>query len=73
MTDYVIDWTTLAQNLRAAGLPPAQVDTRIGAWRGFTAKIAAGASHEPKFSQAMKLLDLHVALCGEEKTGELMK
>jgi hypothetical protein len=67
----IIAWQTCALNLRQAGMPLAQVDRRIGEWKGFAAKLANGDIQEPKFSQGLKLLDLHVALCGEEKTAAL--
>lgn len=68
-----VDWSRCALDLRAAGMALAAVDRRIGEWAGFTAKVANGDIKEPKFSQGIELLDLHEALCGAEKTKELLQ
>ena len=67
----IIDWVQLALNIRAAGLPLRRADARIGRHLDFVGKIARGEIQEPKFSDGLALLNLHVDVCGVERTAGL--
>ena len=71
-TDIKVNWERLALNIRAAGVPLVKASKQIGEHHGFVAQLARGEVLEPKFSQGMALLNLHVDVCGEEKTAGLL-
>lgn len=66
-----VDWQRLALNLRSVGVPHIQASKAIGEHPGFVAQIARGEINEPKFSQGVALLNLHVDRCGPDKTAAL--
>ena len=70
--DYKVDWQRAALNIRAhRSLQSAS--KVIGEHSGLLAQFSRGEVAEPKFSQAMKILDLHTDLCGPEMTHQLLK
>lgn len=66
-----VDWQRLALDLRSVGVPHVQASRLIGEHPGFVAQLARGEVAEPKFSQGVALLNLHVDRCGPEKTEAL--
>lgn len=68
-----VDWVKLALNLRQAGLPLVLASKSVGQHDGFVAQLARGEVSEPKFSQGLALLNLHVDVCGAEQTEALAK
>lgn len=66
-----VDWQRLALDLRGAGLPLVLAAKAIGAHPGFVAQLARGEVAEPKFSDGLALLNLHVDRCGPERTEAL--
>ena len=68
-----VDWTRLALDLRQARMPTAKASRAIGAHKLYVDQLARGEIQEPKFSQGMALLDLHVDVCGPDKTRELLR
>ncbi len=68
-----VDWQQLALDIRHAGVPLRTASRRIGENTGFVSQLARGEVREPKFSQGMALLDLHVDVCGAENTRALLK
>lgn len=69
----VVDWQKLALDLRTAGVPHVQASRAIGEHPGYVAQLARGEVREPKFSQAVALLNLHCDRCGAERTEALGK
>ncbi len=66
-----VNWQRLALDLRGAGLPLVLAAKAIGAHPGYVAQIARGEIAEPKFSDGVALLNLHVDKLGAEKTAAL--
>lgn len=66
-----VDWQRLALNLRSAGVPHIQASKAIGGHPGLVAQLARGEVVEPKFSQAVALLNLHCDKCGPDRTEAL--
>lgn len=64
----MIDWQKLSLDIRQSGMPLARADDALGEYRGFVAQLSRGEIAEPKFSQGIALLNLHVDICGPEKT-----
>lgn len=64
----MIDWQRLALDIRQSGTSLARADDHIGEYKGFVSQLARGEIKEPKFTPGLKLLNLHVDLCGHEKT-----
>jgi hypothetical protein len=73
LTEIRVDWQRAALNIRKH-ISLAKASEVIGEHEGYLAQIARGElTTEPKFSKALKILDLHTDLCGETATSELRK
>jgi hypothetical protein len=58
-TAYRLDWSVLLNRLRArSNTPLTQVGKRVGMCERTINRLARGEIAEPRFSQAMQLLDL---------------
>lgn len=66
-----INWQQLALNLRYHK-PLWQVSLSLGLNRDYVGKFSRGEIQEPKFSDGIALLDLHLDLCGIEKHKKLL-
>jgi hypothetical protein len=66
----MIDWQRCMLNIRSAGMAVTRASEQCGMDPATGMRIARGDGKEPRFSQGMKLLDLHLALC-PDKHGEL--
>ena len=59
----MINWQTVTLNLRTHYKPLSTVAKEVGSdWRHLN-RLARGDVREPKFSTALRLLDLHLDLC----------
>jgi hypothetical protein len=67
-----VDWQMLALNLRRHG-SLRQISTDLGMHKDYLSHIARKEIKEPKFSDGINMLNLHVDLCGREKTRELYR
>jgi hypothetical protein len=68
LTEIRVDWQRAALNIRAH-ISLAKAAKMLGEHPGFLAQIARDEMKtEPRFSKALKILDLHTELCGEEAT-----
>lgn len=68
-----VDWQKLALDLRMVGVSHTKAALAIGAHKGFVAQLARGEVAEPKFSDGIALLNLHVDRCGADRTEALGK
>jgi len=60
----MIDWQRITLDLRQK-MPCRQIDREyLGRHLDYTAKITRGEIAEPRYSDGVKLLDLHQQLCG---------
>lgn len=60
----MIDWQRITLDLRQK-IPCREIDRRhLHRHLDYTAKIARGEIVEPKYSDGVKLLELHKTLCG---------
>ena len=66
-----INWQRATMNIRQSGMSLQAASKRIGANKNALAQLARGEINEPKFSQGIAILDLHVDLCGVDMTREL--
>ena len=66
-----INWQRAALNIRQSGMSLQAASKQIGANKNALAQLARGEINEPKFSQGIAILDLHVDLCGVNMTREL--
>lgn len=62
----MIDWQKVILNLRASGLSASATARRVKADAATVQRLARGEIKEPRFSQGLALLDLHLALCPEK-------
>ena len=62
----LIDWQQIVLNLRTAGVSQTAIAKRINMDATNVRRLGNGEKKEPTFSQGMKLLDLHEALCPEK-------
>ena len=69
----VIDWQRVALNIqRHTSLQAAS--RKIGRHNGFLSQIARGEmTTEPGFTDALRLLDMHLDLCGKEETKNIIR
>lgn len=58
-----VDWSLIVTNLRGAGMSARGIARKCGTSAQTVSMLQQGTQVEPKFSQGMKLLDLHYALC----------
>lgn len=68
-----VDWSRLALDLRVHGVSHVSASKRVGESKGFVAQLARGEILEPKFSQGILLLNLHVDVCGSARTRALLR
>ena len=68
-----VDWSRLLLNLRRAGISNAAAARQAHADQKTVARLCRGEISEPRFSQGLALLDLHIHHCGEEKHKELLQ
>jgi hypothetical protein len=68
-----IDWGKAALNMQNSGKPLRRLSKSIGRNGGYLSQIARGEIKEPKFSDGVALLNLHLDICGIEKQKELIK
>lgn len=61
-----IDWQRIVLNLKSAGFSCAWISRKIHINGGYLQRVANGTGTEPRFSDGMKLLDLHHDLCREK-------
>lgn len=61
-----INWQACALNIRQAGISLARAADRCGMDQATLQRLARGEIREPRFSQGVKLLDLHLDLCGDK-------
>jgi hypothetical protein len=69
---HLIDWKRCALNIRGSGLSLKTAGELLGKHKDWLGELCNHGT-EPRFSDGMRLLDLHVARCGEAKTMELMR
>jgi hypothetical protein len=67
-----INWQKLALNLRKHK-PLTTLSAEIGRHDGYLNQIARGELEEPKFSDGLKMLNLHLDVFGLEQHRELLK
>lgn len=65
-----IDWSMLMLNLRRHK-PLVQISYDLGKDKDYCGRIARGAMCQPRFSEGIELLDMHLDLCGVEKHKKL--
>lgn len=66
-----IDWQQLALNLRNHR-PLGSLSVENGWNKAYLGELARTEIREPKFSDGLVLLDLHLDMCGEEKHRRLL-
>jgi hypothetical protein len=67
-----INWVKLALNLRRHQSLQ-RLSLSIGLYRGYLAQLSRGEIKEPKFSDGVRILDLHFDLCGIDKHKKLLE
>ena len=74
MNQYpVIDWQRVALNIQRH-MPLQKASKKLGRHVGFLSQIARGEiTTEPGFTDALRLLDMHVDLCGKEATQKVIR
>ena len=60
-----VDFQRAALNLRNAGLSLATASRKIGRHKEWLAAVARGSIKSVEFHDGLKLLDLHLDVCGE--------
>ena len=60
----MIDWQKTVLEIRRH-IPCQQVDRKLGLHLDYTAKLARGEIREPKYSDGVRLLELHRSLCND--------
>ncbi|CAB4145092.1 hypothetical protein UFOVP891_26 [uncultured Caudovirales phage] len=63
-----LDWQRVVLDLRTAGFTCAAISRKLEIEKSFVQRLANGASTEPRFSEGLRLLDLHHDLCGKKHT-----
>ena len=61
-----LDWQAVVLNIRSAGLSVTAQARRVGMAPQTLRHFARGECSEPRFSQGLKLLDLHHQHCPEK-------
>jgi hypothetical protein len=64
-----VDWQQLFLNLRAADLPTKVISRKVGLDPATIRRFQRGENLEPKWSQGLRALDLHLQLCAEKHEG----
>ncbi len=70
MTTPDIDWQTVTLNLRAAGCPLAKIKSGARMDDQTIHRLQRGEIEEPRFSQGVRLLDMHERWCPERHSIE---
>jgi hypothetical protein len=68
----LIDWQQLALNLRAHK-PLSKLSLELGKANDYLGHLSRDETREPKFSDGIALLNLHLDVCGIEKHRSLLK
>jgi hypothetical protein len=66
-----IDWQRVALNI-SREMPLVQASSKLGRHKMFLGSLARGQVKEPKFGDGVRLLDLHLDLCGPERHRKLL-
>lgn len=61
-----VDWQQVFLNLRSADMPANVVGRKVGMDPATLRKFQRGEIAEPRWSQGLKALDLHLVLCPEK-------
>lgn len=65
-TSLDIDWQRVVLNIRQAGMPVSQLAARIGMDDQTLRNYARGDSRNPRWLQAVALLDVHSDVCSQK-------
>lgn len=71
MATLKVDWSMLVLNLRRHK-PLSVLSLELGKDKDYCGRLARGAVDEPKFLDGLKLLDLHLDLCGLDRHTRLV-
>jgi len=71
--DLNIDWQQLALNLRTCGQVLTVLSKQLGLHEGYLCQLARGEINEPRFSIGLRLLNLHLDVCGAERQRALIR
>lgn len=67
-----IDWQRVVMNIRQAGVPVSQLAKRVGMDDQTLRNYARGECNNPRWTQALALLDAHADVCPERhRIGEI--
>jgi hypothetical protein len=64
-----IDWQKCVLNIRNEGLAAHRIAKKCGMDAVTAQRLARGEIKEPRFSQGLKLLDLHLGICPDKHAG----
>jgi hypothetical protein len=67
-----INWQKVTLNIQNNGVPLTPLSLKLGKHKGYLPQLARGEVKEPRFSDGLVLLDIHLDVCGLEKHSELM-
>lgn len=62
----IVNWSAVVTNLRGAGMSARGIARRCGFEPQTISRLESATQKEPRFTQGLKLLDLHYALCPEK-------
>lgn len=69
----VIDWQRVALNIQIH-MPLERASLKIGRHRSYLSHVARNEiTSEPKFTDALRLLDMHLDLCGIEAHRKVLR
>jgi hypothetical protein len=68
-----LDWSQLVTNLRGAGMSARGIARKCGMEPQTISRLQAGVQYDPRWSQGMALLDLHLSLCPDKHKPERLK
>jgi hypothetical protein len=68
-----IRWSAVVTNLRAAGMTQKAIARRCGMEPQTVSRLENEAAFDPRFTQALALLDLHVTPCPEKHRMEELR
>jgi transposase-like protein len=69
-----LNWQTIVLNIRTAGVPVSAIARKIGMEPEALRRCATGeAKKEPRFSEGLALLDLHLSICPDKHHLERLK
>lgn len=64
----ILNWQKIVLNMNAAGLSYAKISAKAGVDAQRIGHLARAEQYEPRFSEGLALLDLHVKFCPEKHT-----